>query len=310
MLAASPNPVKGISLKIASVIAFMAMSALIKAAGQVPAGEITFFRSFFAVFPILAWLAWTGTLRSAFVTHDLFGHVWRALVGVAAMTCFFFAITRLPLPEVTALGFASPLFVVVLSAVFLRETVRWYRWSAVLAGLVGVTIIGWPRFTAFDGNWTGDATLGAAATLAGAFLAACAMLFVRRLVKTEQTQTIVLYFSLIASAVALLSAPFGWIVLSPMQAALLVSAGCVGGVAQILMTEGYRHTEASVLAPFEYVSMLVAIIIGYVAFDEVPTAYTLAGSAIVIAAGVFIIWRERQLGLQRGPIKPVAHPQD
>lgn len=306
----SPNPVRGILLKIASVIAFMMMSALIKAAGRVPAGEITFFRSFFAIFPILIWLGWTGTLRNAFITHDIWGHVWRSLVGVAAMTCFFFAITRLPLPEVTALGFASPLFVVILSALVLRETVRWYRWSAVAAGLIGVVIISWPRFTAFDGDWSGDETLGAAAVLVGAFLAATAMLFVRRLVKTESTQTIVLYFSLVSAAAALCSAPFGWVMPDIRQAALLISAGCIGGVAQILMTEGYRHAEASVLAPFEYVSMIVAIIIGYVAFSETPTANTLAGAAIVIAAGVFIIWRERRLGLERGPIKPVANPQD
>ncbi|NJR13072.1 MAG: DMT family transporter [Phyllobacteriaceae bacterium] len=310
MLAADQNPLKGIVLKLASVMAFMAMSALIKAAGQVPAGEITFFRSFFAVFPILAYLAFTGTLRSAFVTHDLFGQIWRALVGVSAMTCFFYAITRLPLPEVTALGFASPLFVVVLSALFLGETVRIYRWTAVVGGLVGVTIIAWPRFTAFDGNLGGEATLGAFATLAGAFLAALAMLFVRRLVKTETTQTIVLYFSLIAALAALASLPFGWIMPTPQQAALLIAAGCCGGIAQIMMTEGYRHAEASLLAPFEYASMLFAIIIGYVAFDEVPSAYTLAGGLIVVAAGIFIIWRERQLGLKRGPIKAVATPQD
>lgn len=305
-----PNPVRGIALKIASVVAFMGMSGLIKAAGPVPAGEITFFRSFFAIFPILIWLTWTGTLRKALVTNDLWGHVWRALVGVAAMSCFFFAITRLPLPETTALGFASPLFVVVLSAVFLRETVRWYRWSAVAAGLAGVLIISWPRFTAFDGDWAGEQTLGAAAVLAGAFLAALAMLFVRRLVKTESTQTIVLYFSIISALAALASAPFGWIEPTARQAALLITAGCIGGVAQILMTEGYRHAEASVLAPFEYVSMIVAIIIGYAAFDEVPTVNTLAGASIVIAAGVFIIWRERRLGLERGPIKAVANPQD
>jgi drug/metabolite transporter (DMT)-like permease len=310
MASTSANPIRGIVLKIASVVAFMVMSGLIKAAGKVPAGEITFFRSFFAIFPILIWLSWTGTLRRALVTQDMWGHVWRSLVGVAAMSCFFFAITRLPLPETTALGFASPLFVVILSAVFLRENVRWYRWSAVAAGLVGVIIISWPRFTAFDGNWNGEETLGAVAVLAGAFMAATAMLFVRRLVKTESTQTIVLYFSLVSSLVALGSAPFGWVMPDMRQAALLVTAGCIGGVAQILMTEGYRHAEASVLAPFEYVSMIVAIIIGYAAFNETPTANTLAGAAIVIAAGVFIIWRERRLGLERGPIKPVANPQD
>jgi drug/metabolite transporter (DMT)-like permease len=83
----------------------------------------------------------------------------------------------------------------------------------------------------------------------------------------------------------------------------------IGGVAQILLTESYRHAEASVLAPFEYASILLAILIGYFVFAETPTAYTLAGSAIVVAAGIFIIWRERKLGLQRGAAKAAVPPQ-
>jgi drug/metabolite transporter (DMT)-like permease len=301
------SPVKGIVLKLASVLAFSAMVALVKAAGRVPSGQIVFYRSFFAVFPILAYLAWSGTLTGAMRTSDVFGHFWRGLVGVSAMAFGFFAITRLPLPEVTALGYASPLFVVLLSAIVLRETVRLYRWSAVAAGLVGVTIILWPRLSAFDGNWAGEEIAGAVAAVLGAFLAACAMLFVRRLVRTETTQTIVLYFSLIAAVASLASLPFGWISLSPWQAALLISAGAIGGIAQILMTEGYRHAEASVLAPFEYASMLIAILVGLLFFNEVPTLQTLLGGAVVIASGIFIIWRERQLGLERGRARANAN---
>lgn len=290
---------RGIALKLASVFAFSLMVVLIKSAGRVPAGQISFFRSFFAVFPILAYLAWSGGLSAAFRTRDPFGHVWRGLVGFSAMGFGFFAVTRLPLPEVTAFGYASPLFVVLLSALVLRETVKLYRWSAVFAGFAGVLIIAWPRLTAFDGNWAGDEVAGAAAAILGAFLGACAMLFVRRLVRTEQTHTIVLYFSMIAAAASLTTLPFGWDALSARQAALLACAGAIGGVAQILMTEGYRHAEASVLAPFEYASMLVSIGFGMALFDETPTRQTLAGAAIVICAGIFIIWRERQLGLKR-----------
>jgi drug/metabolite transporter (DMT)-like permease len=309
MLAPDPKPLRGIALKVTSVIAFTMMAALIKASGKVPPGEIVFFRSFFAVFPIVFYLLFTGTLVGAFKTQDPFGHIWRGFIGVSAMGFGFYAITRLPLPEVTALGYASPLFVVLLSAVFLREKVRVYRWSAVLVGLIGVIIISWPRLTVFQNAFSAEETFGALSTIAGAFLAAIAMLLVRRLVRTEETQTIVLFFSISASLFALLTIPFGWIALNPAQIMMLVTAGMIGGVAQILLTESYRHAEASVLAPFEYASILLAILIGYFVFSEVPTTYTLCGSAIVVAAGIFIIWRERKLGLQRGLAKAAAPPQ-
>jgi drug/metabolite transporter (DMT)-like permease len=309
MLAPDPKPLNGIALKVSSVVAFTMMAALIKAAGKVPPGEIVFFRSFFAIFPIVFYLLFTGTFRTALKTNDPFGHVWRGFIGVSAMGFGFYAITRLPLPEVTALGYASPLFVVLLSATFLREKVRVYRWSAVLAGLAGVIIILWPRLTLFENPFGLEETHGAIATIAGAFLAAVAMLIVRRLVKTEETQTIVLFFSISASLFALLTVPFSWVALNPAQIMMLVTAGMIGGVAQILLTESYRHAEASVLAPFEYASILLAILIGYFVFAETPTAYTLTRSIIVVAAGIFIIWRERKLGLQRGPSKAAAPPQ-
>ena len=309
MLSPDPKPLRGIALKVSSVIAFTVMAALIKAAGRVPAGEIVFFRSFFAILPIITYLLLTGTLTTALKTNDPFGHIWRGFIGVSAMGFGFYAITRLPLPEVTALGYASPLFVVLLSALFLHEKVRIYRWSAVLVGLAGVIIISWPRLTVFNGAVGNTQTFGAMATIAGAFLAAIAMLIVRRLVRTEDTQTIVLYFSITASLIALLTIPFGWVALNPSQAMMLMTAGMIGGVAQILLTESYRHAEASVLAPFEYASILLAILLGYFVFAETPTAYTLTGSAFVVAAGIFIIWRERQLGLQRSKAKAAVQPQ-
>ena len=308
MSVAEPDPLRGIALKIISVVAFTSMSALVKAAGRVPAGEIVFFRSFFAIFPIAAYLAWTGTLVSSFRTHDFFGHIWRGSVGVLAMGSFFFAITRLHLPEATALGYASPMFVVILSALLLGEQVRIYRWSAVVIGLVGVLIVSWPSFADFADLANSDAAAGAGATLFGALMAAFAMIFVRRLVRTETTQTIVLYFSLSSTVAALLTLPFGWIMPDQQAFVLLMLAGVAGGVGQLLLTESYRYAEASVLAPFEYTSMLIAIAVGYVVFDEVPTAYTLAGGTVIVGAGIFIIWRERQLGLRRGPVRAVATP--
>ena len=296
------KPLVGIAMKIASVSIFLAMSALIKAAGNVPAGQIVFFRSFFAIFPIVVMLAWQRELGTAFHTKHPMGHVLRAIVGVASMGFGFFGLTRLPLPEAVTLSYAQPLLVVVFSAIFLHETIRIYRWSAVLIGFVGVVIIAWPNLTLFAGDGPGMETeqaIGVIATLVGAAFSAVAMLLVRRLVHTEKTSTIVMWFSVTATVISLGTIPFGWVWLSFWQFLFLAGAGICGGIAQIFMTQCYRHAELSTIAPFEYTSMVLAIVVGYFAFSDIPTIYTLVGGLIVVVAGLLIIWRERRLGLKR-----------
>lgn len=305
------NTLTGIMLKIVSVAVFVAMSSCIKAAGTVPAGQIVFFRSFFAIFPIVVFLAFQGKLGTAFSTKRPLNHIARGVVGVCAMGLGFFALIRLPLPEAIALNYAQPLLVVVFSSIFLGEAIRVYRWSAVAVGLVGVLVISWPELTLLgSGAALGDQeVLGVIAALVAAAISAVAMLLVRNLVQSEPTATIVLWFSVTASLLALLSLPFGWQALTPAQAGLLIAAGFCGGLAQILMTAAYRHAEASVVAPFEYTSMLLGIVVGYLAFGDVPTVYMLIGGVIVVAAGIFIIWRERQLGLERARTHQATPPQ-
>lgn len=305
------NTLTGIMLKIVSVAVFVAMSSCIKAAGTVPAGQIVFFRSFFAIFPIVVFLAFQGKLGTAFSTKRPLNHIARGVVGVCAMGLGFFALIRLPLPEAIALNYAQPLLVVVFSSIFLGEAIRVYRWSAVAVGLVGVLVISWPELTLLgSGAALGDQeVLGVIAALVAAAISAVAMLLVRNLVQSEPTATIVLWFSVTASLLALLSLPFGWQALTPAQAGLLVAAGFCGGLAQILMTAAYRHAEASVVAPFEYTSMLLGIVVGYLAFGDVPTVHMLIGGVIVVAAGIFIIWRERQLGLERARTRQATPPQ-
>ncbi|RUV77240.1 MAG: DMT family transporter [Mesorhizobium sp.] len=298
-------------LKIVSVAVFVGMSSCIKAAGTLPAGQIVFFRSFFAIFPIVVFLAFQGKLGTAFSTKRPLNHIARGVVGVCAMGLGFFALTRLPLPEAITLNYAQPLLVVVFSSIFLGEAIRVYRWSAVAVGLLGVLVISWPELTLLgSGAALGDQeVLGVIAALVAAAISAVAMLLVRNLVQSEPTATIVLWFSVTASILALLSLPFGWQALTPVQAGLLIAAGFCGGVAQILMTAAYRHAEASVVAPFEYTSMLLGIVVGYLVFGDIPTVHMLIGGLIVVAAGIFIIWRERQLGLERARTRQAAPPQ-
>lgn len=300
----------GIGLKVLSVTIFVGMSTLIKAAGQLPTGQIAFYRSLFAILPIFVMLAFRRELLTAFRTDHVVSHILRGVVGVSSMWLSFYGLTRLPLPDAVTINYAQPLIVVVLSAIFIGEVVRIYRWSAVCVGFVGVVIVSWPNLSLLTGaaGMGRDEAAGAVAMLCSAAVSAVAVLLVRRLVMTEASATIVLYFSVTATVLSLVTLPFGWEALSAGQVACLVGAGLCGGVGQILMTESYRHADMSTIAPFEYTSMLLAIAMGYLVFSEVPTPYMIVGGAIVVAAGLFIIWREHRLGLPRGEARKVTPP--
>jgi len=300
------EPLVGISLKLASVCSFMVMNSVVKAAGDVPAGQIVFFRSLFALLPIIVLLSYQRELKTAFYTSRPLSHFLRGFVGVASMMLTFIAITHLPLPDAITLGYAQPLFVVVFSALFLGETVRMYRWSAVAIGFVGVVILAWPGLTLLRGHGlsAGEAA-GVLAALGGALMSACAMMLVRRLVSTEKTSTIVIWFSTTSSIVALATLPFGWAALNQTQVFLLITAGIFGGIGQLFLTHSYRFADLSTIAPFEYTSIILAVVIGYFVFGDVPTLYMLVGGTIVAGSGLFIIWRERQLGVRQVTSKSV-----
>jgi drug/metabolite transporter (DMT)-like permease len=121
----------------------------------------------------------------------------------------------------------------------------------------------------------------------------------RRLVQTETTPAIVFYFSLICAIAGAVTLPFAWYQPTFAELAGLVAGGLLGGLAHIFLTESYRFAPASVVAPFDYTSMIWALLLGFWAFGEVPTALVVVGASIVAAAGLFVIWRERQLGIRR-----------
>jgi drug/metabolite transporter (DMT)-like permease len=305
------RPLRGILFKLGSVITFILMSALIKSVSdRIPPGEVVFVRSFLAMPVIVAWLVWRGELQGGFRTTNPMGHLWRGVVGTISMGCSFAGLAYLPLPEVTAIGYAAPLLVVIFAAMFLGENVRAFRIGMVVMGMVGVMIVLSPRLTLISGE-TVRATeaFGAMLVLTGAVFAALAQVFVRKLVLTEGTSAIVFWFSMTGSALALVTLPFGWVWPTPHEAVALLLVGLLGGVGQIFLTTAYRNADASVVAPFDYASMLFALAIGYWAFDEVPTLTTLSGAALVVTAGVLIIWRERRLGIQRACQRKAMTPQ-
>lgn len=303
------RPIRGILYKIASVVLFITMASLLKLlSDSVPPGQMVFFRSLFALPVILAWLAWRKELHTGLKASKPLGHFWRGLVGTSAMGLGFASLGFLPLPEVTAIGYAAPLLVVVFASMFLGEEVRLFRLSAVFVGLAGVLIVLSPRLSV--GNDVSHAqALGAMLALSGAVFAALAQVTVRKLVATEATSAIVFWFSITAAGLSLITLPFGWVLPSPGQAAILVLTGLIGGVGQIFLTSSYREADASLVAPFDYVSIIFALVIGYWGFGEVPTGTMLIGASIVVAAGILIIWRERQLGLKRAQQRKAMTPQ-
>ena len=296
MAVSDPRPLRGILLMMLAVSIFTAMQALIKAADRIPAQEAVFFRAVVTIPLLLIWFGTRGQVRAALGTTNWRGHAVRGLVGTTAMGLGFAGLKFLPFPEVTALRFVTPILIVILAALMLRERIRIIRITAVVTGLLGVVVILWPRLTA---EGTTAEIIGATLILTSALCAAFAQIFVKRMTGTEHPAAIVFYFSVTASCLALLTMPFGWVVPLGWEWLFLIGAGTLGAAGQMCLTQSYVHADAGVLAPFTYISMLWAILIGWVAFDEVPTAAMLAGSALIIGSGFAIFLRERQLGLKR-----------
>ena len=298
---------KGIALKLASLLLFAVMSALIRGFGDtIPVGQVVFFRSVFAIVPVVIIYAARRELVTAVRTHRLKGHLGRGVISVFAMFLSFAALQRLPLVDATAISFAAPLIVVALAALILKERVRRYRWSAVAIGFFGVIVMLTPYLDLGDAAATG-AAIGALLALLAAFCNAGTVIETRRLTDTETTAAIVFYFSLFSALAGLLTLPFAWHPPTGLEFAKLVAIGVIAGVAHILLTEGYRFAPASLLAPFEYTAMVWAFVLGYVMFGETPTPAVVLGGVIVAASGLLVIWREHLLGLERPRARVKAH---
>jgi drug/metabolite transporter (DMT)-like permease len=295
------NVIKAVSLKIASALVFAVMAVLVRYIGTAyPIGQVVFFRSAFAIVPVVVIYAWRRELEAAVRMGRPFGHAGRGLTAIGGMYCNFAALARLPIVDATAISFASPLITVAMAALFLKERVRIYRWSAVIVGFIGVLVMLVPHL---DGDAATAASaaagIGAVAGLAGAFFNSGSVIQTRHLTKSETTSSIVFYFSLICALAGLVTLPFGWSMPGGRELAALIGIGLCGGLGHIVLTESYRFAPASLVAPFDYTSMLWALVLGYLAFGEFPTALGFLGAAIIAGAGLFVIWRERQLAGER-----------
>lgn len=273
---------------LASSACFTVAAAFVKFIGDaVPTSEVVLFRSAVAALCMVP-LVRRGGGWSVLRTRRPLGHAWRLLAGLAGMYGSFYGYARLPLATVTALGFSMPIFLALLSVPLLRERIGMHRGLALAAGLVGVLFVLRP--------WQGGGGLPLAPALVvvgGVVFWALAMISIRRMGRSgERNITIVLLFTLGSSVVSgLLCIPV-WVTPSGWVLAALVGVGAVSAVAQLLMTEGYRSGEATMLAPFEYGAILYTVLLGFLIWGEAPGAWEFAGIAVLVASGLYAWWRE------------------
>ena len=299
--------VRAVSFKAASTLMFAIMGAQMRAlGGAYPEGQVAFFRALFGLVPIVIVFAWRGQLRGALRTARPGDHLLRGMFSVVGTFCTVAALARLPLADFTAIAFLAPFITVIFAAIFLKEQVHAYRWSAVAVGFGGVILMLLP-YMQDHVALTSAMTFGLLFAVANAFTAGGASIQIRRLTATETTSSIVIFMTLLVLFVSLLTLPFGWRMPATWHdVAVLAGIGVAGGLGQIFFTDSYRFAPASFLAPFDYTAMLWAFILGYWFFGEVPTLYVMLGAVVVASAGIFVILRERYLGLKRLRDMPVA----
>lgn len=294
---------KGILLKICAALFTVVMGACIASLrGGIPIGEVVFFRSAGAFIPLVSLLLVRRQLLQQIVTRHIRGHAIRSVSGTCGMFFGFLALSYLPLVDATALSYAAPLFTVILAAVVLKEVVRLYRWTAVAVGLVGVLVMLSPHASleaATAQSARPNELIGGIFGIVAALFAAISTIQIRHMAKTENPGAIVFYFSLITTLISLSTIGLGWKMPDGWQLMLLIGAGLSGGLAQMLVTSSLRHAQASLLAPFDYTTMIWALVVGYLIMGEVPLGTTVLGAVMVVSAGLFTIWRERQLARRR-----------
>jgi drug/metabolite transporter (DMT)-like permease len=290
------RPVLGIVLKLAAVVLFAGMTLCVKLLGQdIPSGQTIFVRGLISI-PVLALIAWRTEGLHLLKTRDWRAHALRSLSGTVSMFCLFVAVTKIPLADVTAISFTAPMFLTVLAMVFLGERIHRFRWTALGIGFLGALIMISPHL-----SFTQSPSLGVFIALGAAMFSAIAMVFLRSMSGGEHAITITFYFSLTFTACAALTALQGWPTPTAMQLWLIVLAGLFGVFGQLLMTYSYRFAEASTIAPLDYTSMIMAVLLGYLFFDEIPSLAIWLGAPLVVAAGLIILWREYHLKKKQVP---------
>ena len=277
---------RGALWMIASGLGFSIMAVGIKLLGdRLDSFQIAFFRVAIGLLAILPFVA--AAPLAQLKTRHARVHMVRAIFGLAAMYCSYYAIARMPLADYTALSFTKPLFATVLAVLILGEIVRWRRWTATLLGFAGVLIMVRPGAGAFQP--------AALAALADAFSIAFLITLVKRLPAQETPLSMLFYFGLFATALSIGPAIATWQWPMLYEWVLLIGVGALGALSQSFWIRAYRAGEASVVAPFDYLRLPIAATIGFIGFAELPALWTFVGAGVIVASTLYIAHREVQL---------------
>jgi drug/metabolite transporter (DMT)-like permease len=283
-----PAAVQGGLWMILASIFFTAMGAMGRhVGGELHPIEVTFFRTAFGLLFLLPWLLRGVRLR----TRHLRLHMARAAAVVVALASWFLVLTLMPLAQVMAIGFTVPLFATAGAALFLKERVGPRRWSAIVVGFIGTLVILRPGADMF--------TVPALLALGNAVLIAFSALVVKSVSRDEDPDTMVLYFTGLMAVFSLPAALFVWTIPLPSTWGWLAAIGLVATLAQMSFVRAFRAADASVVLPFDYFKLLVAAIIGYIFFAEVPDLFTWIGGTITFAATLYTTQREARLERMR-----------
>ena len=284
------NRALGIGLRIAATTCFAFMAAMIKLGYEagVSTPELVFYRFAFGLPPLIVWIAWSGSW-GAWRTSRPLAHGWRALAGLTTMVLAFAALRYLPLAESTTIGFAAPLFAVILSALILKEQVGRHRWSAVVIGFVGVVLVTRPEGSDLP-------AIGLLLAVVAAFGVGITTITIRQIGRTEATQTTVLWFSLLSIVAVGALMPFFAQAHELRTWTVLIALGTFGGVAQLMLTASLRFAPVPVVTPFDYTQLLWAVLLGWAIFGNQPPSSTWAGAAVIIMSGLYTLYREHKLG--------------
>jgi drug/metabolite transporter (DMT)-like permease len=291
----------GVGFAVLSFLLFSSMDMMIKRlTSDYPVQQMLFLNALFALAPI-SFAIWLAGGAARLKTRRPFTHLMRGCTGMAASFASMLAFSMMPMADVYAFLFATPLLVTALSVPLLGERVGWRRWSAIAVGFAGVMIMLQPGHDATSVGATG---IGAVAALAAAFSASLSVILVRKLSATDSTGSIALYANVV---VALGMGAWALQDYRPMpneDLALAASAGVAGGCALLALIGAYRRAAAAIVAPFQYSQMIWGVIFGYWMFGDAPSASALAGGAIVIASGLFILRREVALASSAAATAP------
>ncbi|WP_417455248.1 DMT family transporter [Kiloniella sp.] len=284
---------KGISLRIGATIFFTIMVLFIKMlATDFPVGQTVFYRSAFALIPLVIFLFMTGDFPSGLKTKRPGGHVARCLFGCVAMFTSFASLKYLPIADATIIGYLAPILTVLLARLVLGEAVSGVRWVGVVFGFAGMLVLILPQLNGFDVDQ--GYLIGVGLGFATAGFTAIAKIQIRSLALTENAGAIALYFALTCTLAGLATLPFGWPTPDSTQLMLLIGSGLAGGVAHIMMTLSYQFSEASKLATFEYLSLIFAVFSDFFFFSIIPGYNFYIAGCFILFATAFVAFKDKK----------------